>query len=179
MSKPVAIITGAASGIGLAPTRHLLAKQWRVVMADINSDKGQDLESELGPDVLFIETDVSSWDSQVRLFEKAYEWAGNCLDFLASNAGVADMRNLVEGLEEEDDGGLKKPLFLKPISVNLFSSIYAIQLFAHYVKKSGRVGGTVVITSSGAGQYGMPSHPVYCASKHGVSPFPTPLLDRD
>ena len=67
MFKPVAI-TGAASGIGLALTRHLLEKQWRVVMADINVDTGRNLESELGPDVLFIETDVSSWDSQVRLF---------------------------------------------------------------------------------------------------------------
>jgi 15-hydroxyprostaglandin dehydrogenase (NAD) len=169
MSKPVAIITGAASGIGLALTHHLLAKKWRVVMADINVDTGLDLQSKLGPDVLFIETDVSSWASQVRLFEKAYEWSGYRLDFLASNAGVADTRNLVEGLEE-DDGGLKLPFCFKPIEVNLFGSIYAIQLFSHYVKKSGRPGGRVVITSSGAGQYGMPSNPVYCASKHGVSP---------
>jgi 15-hydroxyprostaglandin dehydrogenase (NAD) len=153
MSKPVAIITGAASGIGLALTRRLLEKQWRIVMADINVDKGRDLETELGPDVLFIETDVSSCDSQVRLFENAYEWAGHRLDFLASNAGVADMRNLVEGLEEED-GALKKPFCSKTIKVNLFGSVYAIQLFAHYVKKSGRTGGKVVVTSSGAASMG-------------------------
>jgi NAD(P)-dependent dehydrogenase (short-subunit alcohol dehydrogenase family) len=81
---PVAIITGASSGIGEALTRHLLAKQWRVVMADINATKGQSLAAELGSNVAFFETDVSSWTSQVKLFEQAYERSGNRFDFLAS-----------------------------------------------------------------------------------------------
>jgi 15-hydroxyprostaglandin dehydrogenase (NAD) len=72
MFPPVAIITSATSGIGLALTRHLLAKQWRVVMADINAAKGRELEAELGPNVIFIETDVSSWEAQLNLFEKAF-----------------------------------------------------------------------------------------------------------
>lgn len=64
---------------------------------------------------------------------------------------------------------LKRPDY-KPIETNLIGSIYAIQLFAHYVgKRKNYNGGKIVLTSSGAGQFGMPSHPVYCASKHGVS----------
>jgi 15-hydroxyprostaglandin dehydrogenase (NAD) len=109
MSSPVAIITGASSGIGEALTRHLLAKQWRVVMADINATKGQSLAAELGSNVAFFETDVSSWTSQVKLFEQAYEWSGNRFDFLASNAGVADERNLPEGLLEKGDA-LRRPI---------------------------------------------------------------------
>ena len=138
MSSPVAVITGAASGIGLALTRHLLAKKWRVVMVDIDSSKGVSLAEELGPNVIFIETDVSSWESQIYLFKRAYEWSGHRFDFLASNAGVADERNLAEGLQE-NDGELKRP-DLKPLEVNLVGSIYATQLFAHYVRESGRAG---------------------------------------
>jgi NAD(P)-dependent dehydrogenase (short-subunit alcohol dehydrogenase family) len=62
MSKPVAIITGAASGIGLSLTRHLLSSGWRVAMADRNEEKGRALEKELGPDVMFMKVDVSKYD---------------------------------------------------------------------------------------------------------------------
>ena len=145
-------------------------------MVDIDSSKGASLAEELGPNVIFIETDVSSWESQIYLFKRAYEWSGHRFDFLASNAGVADERNLAEGLQE-NDGELKRP-DLEPLEVNLVGSIYATQLFAHYVRQSGRAGAKVVITSSGAGQYRMPSHPVYCASKHGVNDIVTFIPDR-
>ena len=69
MSKPVAIITGAASGIGLSLTRHLLSSGWRVAMADRNEEKGRALETELGPDVMFMTVDVSKYDQQAALFQ--------------------------------------------------------------------------------------------------------------
>lgn len=67
MSKPGAIITGAASGVGLALTKHL-SKGWRVVMTDIRSS-GSAVAAELGPDVVFVKSDVGNWESQVVLFE--------------------------------------------------------------------------------------------------------------
>jgi NAD(P)-dependent dehydrogenase (short-subunit alcohol dehydrogenase family) len=63
---------------------------------------------------------------------------------------------------------LKRP-DLRPLDVNLVGTIYAIMLFKHFVRKSGRSGGKVVITASRAGQYRMPSHLIYCTSKHGAS----------
>jgi 15-hydroxyprostaglandin dehydrogenase (NAD) len=69
MSKKGAIITGAASGVGLALTKHYLAQGWRVVMSDINP-AGEAIAKELGDDVLFIPSDTSSWESQAALFEK-------------------------------------------------------------------------------------------------------------
>jgi NAD(P)-dependent dehydrogenase (short-subunit alcohol dehydrogenase family) len=68
MSIPVAVVTGAGSGTGLALTTHLLAKNYRVVMADIQN---KHLGEELGENVLFVETDVSSWDAQAALFKQA------------------------------------------------------------------------------------------------------------
>lgn len=57
----------------------------------------------------------------------------------------------------------------RPISVNLLGSIYSVQLFCDYVRKGVRREGVkIVVTSSGAGLYPMPSHPVYAASKHAV-----------
>ena len=137
-------------------------------MVDVNATKGRSLAAELGSSVVFIETDVSSWEAQVKLFEQAYEWSGYRFDFLASNAGASDERNLTEGLLEEG-GVLKRPDY-KPIETNLLGSIYAIQLFAYYISKSkSSSGGKIVITSSGAGQFPVPSHPIYSASMHGVS----------
>jgi len=171
MSTPVALITGAASGIGLALTNHLLSKSYRVIMADLPSSAGHHLATTLGSSAIFLPTDVSSWSSQLELFKQAYEWSGGRLDVLFSNAGVADVDNLAAVDLQEDvnrEGELKCP-DLRPLDVNLVGTIYAVMLFKNFVKKSGRDGGKVVITASGAGQYGMPSHPVYCASKHGVS----------
>jgi 15-hydroxyprostaglandin dehydrogenase (NAD) len=68
MSKQGAIVTGAASGVGLELTKHLLSKGWKVVTVDINQ-AGEAISKDLGADVLWVETDISSWDAQVQLFE--------------------------------------------------------------------------------------------------------------
>lgn len=69
MASQGAIITGAASGIGLALTKDLLTKGWRVVMADINP-AGKELAKGFGESALFIKTDTSDWNSQVQMFQK-------------------------------------------------------------------------------------------------------------
>ncbi|KAK9649881.1 hypothetical protein HCH54_004277 [Aspergillus fumigatus] len=48
MSQPVAVVTGASSGMGLAVTKHLVAKGWRVAMADIDADSGRKVAAEIG-----------------------------------------------------------------------------------------------------------------------------------
>jgi len=69
MSERGAVITGAASGMGLALTKDLLAKGWRVVMADINP-AGEELAVSLGDQALFVKTDISDFHSQMHLFRK-------------------------------------------------------------------------------------------------------------
>jgi 15-hydroxyprostaglandin dehydrogenase (NAD) len=156
MSKPVAIVTGAGSGIGLAVATHLHSLGYRVVIAEMNPTTGSAAAQSLGPDALFIQTDVSSYASQARLFKQAYEWGGNRLDFCHANAGIDDRQLLYDGEEKEevDEEGLVKPLNTKSMQVNLEAVIQGLWLFKYYVRRSRQAGGgkgTFVATSSAAG----------------------------
>lgn len=167
---PVAIVTGAASGIGLSLTKHLLSSGWRVAMADVNLDGGTALAATLGPNVIFVQTDVSEWSQQSALFRRAFEWGGNRLDFFAANAGIDDRQNLFDVPVDAD--AEPQELNLKTIRVDLDAVLQGIWLFRHYWYRSGgkargRVG-KIVMTSSAAGLYPMPTNPQYCAAKHAV-----------
>lgn len=69
MAKNGAIVTGAASGVGLELTRHLVAKGWYVVMADINP-AGEAISKEFKDRALWIKTDTANWDSQSNMFDQ-------------------------------------------------------------------------------------------------------------
>jgi 15-hydroxyprostaglandin dehydrogenase (NAD) len=69
MSDHGAIVTGAASGVGLELTKMLLSKGWSVVMTDINP-AGAGIAKELGAKVLWVEMDIADWESQAVMFEK-------------------------------------------------------------------------------------------------------------
>ncbi|ORY15881.1 hypothetical protein BCR34DRAFT_464183, partial [Clohesyomyces aquaticus] len=171
MSKPVGIVTGAGSGIGLAVATHLISKGYRVVVADLNTKTGAAAAESLGPNATFIQTDVSSYPSQARLFKQAYEWGGNRLDFCHANAGIDDRQYLYDDKEELDEEGLLKPLNTKSMQVNLEAVIQGLWLFKYYVRRSKEAGGgkgKFVATSSAAGLYMMTTNPQYTASKYGV-----------
>ena len=88
MTKPVALITGAARGIGLATTRLFLAEGWQVAMIDID---GAELQSAAGSldDVLAVEGDVSDPDAVADMIAKVTTELGG-ITALVNNAGVAD-----------------------------------------------------------------------------------------
>lgn len=156
MSKPVAIVTGAGSGIGESVAAYLYSKGYRVVIADLNPTTGEKVASRLGPDATFIQTDVSSYRSQASLFKQAYEWGGKRLDFCHANAGIDDRQILYDAGEKEelDDEGLLKPLNTKTMQVNLEAVIQGLWLFKYYVRRSKEAGGgkgKFVATSSSAG----------------------------
>jgi 15-hydroxyprostaglandin dehydrogenase (NAD) len=159
---PVAIITGAASGIGLALSRHFKEKNWAVVLADINVDEGNRLAHDLGEQAFFHKTDVSNWNDVASLFKKTIERFGR-VDYVAANAGVADFQSLYERQQGEPE----KPN-LKTIDINLTGQIYCLWLSAHYFRLNKEPGGTIVFTSSNAGLYKFPTNPQYAAAKHGV-----------
>ncbi|KAF2000990.1 15-hydroxyprostaglandin dehydrogenase [Amniculicola lignicola CBS 123094] len=176
MSQPVAIVTGAASGIGLAIATHLHSLSYRVVIADLNPTTGLAAAHSLDPSsksATFIQCDVSSYRAQALLFKQAFDWGGGRLDFCHANAGVDDRQLLYDGEEKEelDEEGLVKRLNTKTMEVNLEAVIQGLWLFKYYVRRSKGAGagkGKFVATSSSAGLYFMTTNPQYTASKYGV-----------
>lgn len=154
MSKPVAVVTGAASGIGLAMTEHLLSRGYRVAMGDVNEQEGKRLSSQLGPDTIFYQTDVSSYDQQAAMISRAFAWGGDRLDLFAANAGIDDRQSLYQDNKttELDPNGIPRPLNLKTIDVDLNAVFQGIWLFKYYARKNTeRKGGKIIVTSSAAG----------------------------
>lgn len=161
---PVAIVTGASSGIGLSLTEHLLANGWRVVMADLSAPNSDILQSSL---VLFHQTDISSWESQVSLFQAAITWSGGRISFLAANAGIDDRDSFFTHFEDD----LPPKLNMKTVDVDLVGVMYGIRLYMHFARKNKWGTGRIVVTSSMAGIYKFETNPMYAAAKHGVSVY--------
>jgi 15-hydroxyprostaglandin dehydrogenase (NAD) len=158
----VALVTGGSSGIGLALTKHLLAKAWNVVIADVVPPKQEDdLPAHR---TLFIKTDVSSFEQQAELFSKAFQWHGR-LDFAALNAGITDRDDIFGSIDPSK--APTKPNMLT-FDVDLLAVYYGIKLFAHYAVQNPVPGGKIVATSSVVGLYPSPGIPQYAAAKHGV-----------
>ncbi|KAK9460473.1 uncharacterized protein V1516DRAFT_605729, partial [Lipomyces oligophaga] len=174
-----AIVTGAASGIGLALTKNLVARSWNVVMADISSS-GYELAASIGSkqQVSFCETDVTSWKSQVELFRFAEQKYGS-VNFVAANAGIDDRDDVYERFDGKE---VPDPLNLKTYEVDLFGALYSYRLALHYFRKNNPTGGKLVFTSSSAGVYSFPSNPEYCSIKHALVGFTrsvAPLLKQE
>lgn len=177
MSKymPVAIVSGASSGIGLALTQHLLSLNWAVVALDIKEPAPDAILS--NENYLFIKCDVSSWDSQAAAFEQAFQWRRR-LDFAALNAGIDDrddiFRAAAADFAEAPDQPPRKPNMLT-FDVNLLGPYYGIKLFTHYYLRNepattaqARKSGCIVVTASIGAFYPQPAIPQYCATKAGV-----------
>ncbi|TQS74282.1 SDR family oxidoreductase [Ornithinibacillus gellani] len=159
LEDKVAVVTGAASGIGLATSKLLASAGCQVIMLDINAAAGpreaEDIKAN-GGKAVFMTCDVTSIDnckSVMDEIESAYER----VDILFNNAGVIRRQNAVD--HSEADWDLVLDVSLK--SVFLLSK-YAIPLMA----RNG--GGSIINTGSGWGLKGGDNAVSYCAAKAGV-----------
>lgn len=166
MAPPIAVVTGACSGIGLALTKYLLERKWNVAMADVNPPK-EDLAG-----TTYIKADIGSWDQQAAMFTQAYEWQGR-IDFVALNAGVDDRDDIFHSISGDPSKPPKQPNMLC-FDVNLIGTYYGLKLAAHYLSLDGtaagkpKKGGKIVVTASAAGIYPAPNIPQYVSAKHGL-----------
>lgn len=88
LAGKVAIVTGGASGIGRGTVERFVAEGARVVIADIEEDRGEALAAQLGADALFHRTDVSDPEQVGALVAAAVEKFGG-LHVMVNNAGVS------------------------------------------------------------------------------------------
>ncbi|MFP7493032.1 SDR family oxidoreductase [Terribacillus saccharophilus] len=156
----VAIVTGAASGIGLAAAEAYVNKGGKVVIADYNAEAGQKEADRLkaaGGDVLFVEFNAAEKDSIQNLIDQTVAHYGQ-VDILVNNAGIGGMSATHE-LSYED--------YRKVIAINQDAVFLASKLAIQQMLKSG--GGVIINTSSVLGFVAQPGAFSYNASKGAVN----------
>lgn len=160
----VAIVTGAASGMGEASAQLLAREGAAVVISDLQGDKGKAVAESIvaaGGRGLHVEHDVTSEESWRNVMAKTLEAFGG-LDILVNNAGVGAPFGSVEDLSLDD--------WRKVMAVNMEGVFLGTKYGIEAIRKTGR-GGSIVNFSSTMGIVGSPSTAAYVASKGGVRLF--------
>ena len=159
----VAVITGGASGIGLATAQRLAAMGLRLVIVDVREallEPAAEQLRQLGaPEVMVSSTDVSDREALVELETLVAERFGGT-DILMNNAGIQPGSSLLDDPEN----------WLRILGVNLGGIVYGTQVFVPRMIERGRPG-LVINTGSKQGITTPPGDPAYNVSKSGVKTF--------
>jgi NAD(P)-dependent dehydrogenase (short-subunit alcohol dehydrogenase family) len=160
LNHSVAVITGGASGIGLATARRLAAHGVHLVLADIEAGPLEAAADELG--AMAVVTDVTSQASVQALAEATYDTYGRA-DIVFNNAGVAVGGPVVDMSHADWEWVM---------AVNLWGPIHGVEAFLPRMRTdatahAGR-GGHLLFTSSFAGLVPNVGLGPYCVTKYGV-----------
>ena len=157
----VALVTGAASGMGLAVVRRLVAAGARAVALDLSADRLSELAAELGEAVECVVGDVRSPQDNQRAVTAAVERYGS-LDILIANAGVFDGNVALDALDAETLQAASAEIF----GVNVLGYLLAARAATPHLRRSR---GSIVFTVSNAGFHpGSGGGILYTVSKHAV-----------
>jgi meso-butanediol dehydrogenase / (S,S)-butanediol dehydrogenase / diacetyl reductase len=156
LDSKVAVITGGASGIGAATARRFVAEGARVVLVDLDRDRGEELATELGADVAsFVAADVAVYDEVAAAVAHAVERHGR-LDVMFNNAGIGSF-----GTSRD----LPVERWERVVAVDLNGVFYGCRAALAHLP---RPGGCIINTASTSGlgaDYGLTA---YNAAKGGV-----------
>lgn len=157
LAGKVAVITGGTSGIGRASVHRFVEEGARVVIADIQDDKGAQLAAELGASASFVHTDVSHEEDIKAALDHALQKFGR-LDCLFNNAGFAGIGGPIETIPVD--------AYDSVMSVLLRGVFLGMKHAAPIMKRQGA--GSIISTASVAGlRTGYGPH-VYSAAKAAV-----------
>ncbi len=157
LAKKVAIVTGAASGIGRAIAQHFLAAGASVVFADI-TDASALLTDQYKKQAIFVKCDVSKPADVESLVNATVKKFGR-LDIMVNNAGIATSGTITDTTDE---------VWQKTIAVNLSGVFYGMRAAASAFAKQ-KSAGAIINMCSIAGLVGFEGSLAYCASKGGIA----------
>jgi len=157
----VAIVTGGASGIGRGTVERFLAEGARVVIADVDTDRGEALAAALGPDAIFQRTDVSDPEQVGALVATAVEKFGG-LHVMVNNAGVSGTMH--RRFLDDDLGD-----FQRIMAVNVLGVMAGTRDAARHMADNG--GGSIINMTSIGGIQAGGGVITYRASKAAVIQF--------
>ena len=160
LSGKVAVITGAAMGLGAADARRFVAEGAQVVLTDIVDDVGTELAEELGQAATYRHLDVRSDAAWEELVAEVSARFGR-IDVLVNNAGVVEL-DTPENIREDD--------YRKVMAVGIDGVIWGCK---HAIRAMRRVGnsGSIVNMSSIAAAQGEPINASYTAAKGAVDAY--------
>ncbi|MEM8651363.1 MAG: SDR family oxidoreductase [Pseudomonadota bacterium] len=156
-TKPLALITGAAQGIGYACAEALAEDGAKVILADINSDGVSEAAQKLGSDSIAMTCDMSDPDDISSMFDEI-EKTHEPVEILVNNAGVAMPGDFLT---------YDLASFDRVMDINLRGLFVATQRAARSMVEHS-IEGAIVNMSSVNAQVAIPAIPAYCASKGGV-----------
>ncbi|WP_030980948.1 SDR family NAD(P)-dependent oxidoreductase [Streptomyces sp. NRRL S-1824] len=160
-SGKTALITGAASGIGLATARRLAAGGANVVIADYNAEGAEKAAAQLqeeGFSAAAVEVDVTRPESVEAAVTFAVDTFGG-LDLAVNNAGIAGAT--------APTGAYDIDTYNRVVRTNLDGVFYSLRFELPVMEAAGK-GGAIVNVASILGSVGFQGSPAYVAAKHGV-----------
>jgi NAD(P)-dependent dehydrogenase (short-subunit alcohol dehydrogenase family) len=167
----VALVTGGASGLGLATVKELHANGARVVILDLPSSRGKEIAGGLGDRAVFSPGDVTSPDSVTAALDAA---AG--LGTLRITVNCAGIGNGIRTVSKQ--GPFPLDAFTKVINVNLIGTFNVIRLAAERISQAPDAGeerGVIINTASIAAFEGQIGQAAYSASKGGIVGMTLPI----
>ncbi|MGE5596390.1 MAG: SDR family NAD(P)-dependent oxidoreductase [Hyphomicrobiales bacterium] len=153
----VAVITGGASGMGEATARLFVREGARVVIGDLQREKGEAVAKSIGPECVFAPADVSSSEDVRSLVTTAVQSFGQ-LDIMYNNAGIGGGEGSILDCSEET--------FDRIIAVDLKAVWLGMKHALPHLIANG--GGSIITTASVSGLMGMPGQGAYGSAKGGV-----------
>ncbi len=153
----VAIITGAARGIGRAIAERYAKEGATVVIADINEAGARDVATTIGSGALGLRLDITAQDSIDAMVARVVAECGG-IDILVNNAGLFDLAPIVDITRES---------YRKVYAVNVEGLLFTLQAVAKQMIVQGR-GGKIINFASQAGRRGEALVAIYCSSKAAV-----------
>ncbi|QLY34807.1 SDR family NAD(P)-dependent oxidoreductase [Nocardia huaxiensis] len=167
----VALVTGAASGLGLATARRLLADGAKVVLLDLADSDGAEVAAELGPDAVFASADVTEEDEVAAAFDVAESLGA--LRAVVNCAGIGLPGRILHG-----ENVVPLHAFQVVVDVNLIGSFNVLRLGAQRMARAEAVDGergVIVNTASVAAFDGQIGQAAYSASKAAIAGMTLPL----
>lgn len=162
LENRVALITGGASGMGEASVRRFIAEGARVVLADIDEDKGRAVAAEFGKDCVFTRCDHTKPADNDAAVALAVETFGK-LDTLFNNAGIPFANDAIENVDDE--------ILQRIIDVDLIGPYRMTRAATGALRQAAGEtpgGAAILYTSSLQGIAARPFVSPYTAAKHGV-----------
>ncbi len=159
MKDSIAIVTGAAGGIGAEVARQLAAAGVRVAVFDVDREAGARQAAAIGG--IFAHCDVADPDSWTKALDACVQSLG-VPDYVHLNAGVMSVGAAESFLPIEQ---LPLARYRRIVGVNLDGVVFGLQALLPQMRARG---GAITVTASIAGLIGLPIDPMYSATKHAL-----------